>query len=345
MVRACLLRRRPRRALGCGSSRSRAPIAASSRRRSHWSGSPSALLPGSWIAPKLLSETRPWVSIASLLGAIVGAALLGAASATLAETPSSLPRLPAGTSGGRLPRRRDPRRGHRARARLAHRGRPRPAAVARFPPGRPRVDDPPAAHASGAAGPRAPGARPLRPVPGADALRRPAAAPGSERAPEPRARRPPRAASSRSTGRRAGSAFRARAGSSAGTSSPRTRTSSRASTTRPCSRRTGSLSPRRSCYVDTQNDVALLRVHGLRTAPLAVDRKRRLPARRRDLGYPRDGALAGAAATAGAPRTVLAPNAYGRRVGPAKRRPAQGQGRSRVRAAGRSSTATAASSR
>ena len=44
-------------------------------------------LAGSWIAPKLLSEGSSWVSIASLVGAIVGAALLGAASATLAETP------------------------------------------------------------------------------------------------------------------------------------------------------------------------------------------------------------------------------------------------------------------
>jgi hypothetical protein len=35
------------------------------------------------------------------------------------------------------------------------------------------------------------------------------------------------------------------------------------------------------------------------------------------LGYPRDGALVGVAATAGAPRTEwIAPNAYGRRVGP-----------------------------
>ena len=44
-------------------------------------------LVGSWIAPKLLSEGSAWVSIASLVGAIVGASLLGAASTTLAETP------------------------------------------------------------------------------------------------------------------------------------------------------------------------------------------------------------------------------------------------------------------
>jgi uncharacterized membrane protein YeaQ/YmgE (transglycosylase-associated protein family) len=44
-------------------------------------------LAGSWIAPKLLSEGSSWVSIASLIGAIVGAALLGAASTTLAESP------------------------------------------------------------------------------------------------------------------------------------------------------------------------------------------------------------------------------------------------------------------
>ena len=44
-------------------------------------------LAGSWIAPKLLSEGSPWVSIASLVGAIIGAALFGAASSSLAEGP------------------------------------------------------------------------------------------------------------------------------------------------------------------------------------------------------------------------------------------------------------------
>jgi len=68
-------------------------------------------------------------------------------------------------------------------------------------------------------------------------------------------------------------------------------------------------------YVDTQNDVALLRVDGLRTAPLAVTGSSDYPRAVMILGYPRDGALVGVAATAGAPRTVIAPNAYGRRVG------------------------------
>ena len=68
-------------------------------------------LAGSWIAPKLLSEGSAWVAIASLVGAIIGASLLGAASATLAEIAAALPRLPAGTSCSGL------RRWRRARAR------------------------------------------------------------------------------------------------------------------------------------------------------------------------------------------------------------------------------------
>jgi S1-C subfamily serine protease len=77
-------------------------------------------------------------------------------------------------------------------------------------------------------------------------------------------------------------------------------------------------------YVDTQNDVALLRVEGLRTAPLAVTSTGDYPVSVVILGYPRDGALVGVAATAGAPRTVIAPNAYGRHTGPRRVVPLRG---------------------
>ena len=67
-------------------------------------------------------------------------------------------------------------------------------------------------------------------------------------------------------------------------------------------------------YVDRANDVALIRVGGLAVAPLDVDARQRFPARGVVLGYPRDGALTAAAVTAGHPRSVLAPDAYGGRV-------------------------------
>lgn len=67
-------------------------------------------------------------------------------------------------------------------------------------------------------------------------------------------------------------------------------------------------------YVDSQNDVALLRVPSLALDPLAVDRDGEFPRKVVILGYPRDGPLTGTAATAGSPRTVIAPDAYDRRV-------------------------------
>ena len=67
-------------------------------------------------------------------------------------------------------------------------------------------------------------------------------------------------------------------------------------------------------YLDSRNDVALLHVPGLTARPLAVDRSDRFPRRVAVLGYPRDGPLTATAATAGAPRSVVAPDAYGRDV-------------------------------
>lgn len=69
-------------------------------------------------------------------------------------------------------------------------------------------------------------------------------------------------------------------------------------------------------YVDAGNDVALLRVRGLRTRPLPAERDPELPRRVALLGYPRNGGLQATAGTAGDARTVIAPNAYGERFRP-----------------------------
>ncbi len=72
----------------------------------------------------------------------------------------------------------------------------------------------------------------------------------------------------------------------------------------------------RPVYVDATNDIALLRVRGLETSPLATntrgDRQRPVAL----LGYPRNGPLTATAATAGSARTVLSPDAYGRGTRP-----------------------------
>ena len=69
-------------------------------------------------------------------------------------------------------------------------------------------------------------------------------------------------------------------------------------------------------YLDGTNDVALLRVPGLHASPLQSDRAGRYPRPVVLLGYPRDGALAATPGTAGAPRTVVASDAYERRLRP-----------------------------
>jgi S1-C subfamily serine protease len=69
-------------------------------------------------------------------------------------------------------------------------------------------------------------------------------------------------------------------------------------------------------YVDATNDIALLRVRGLGTESLATssgdDRSQPVAL----LGYPRNGPLTAKAGTAGAPRSVLSPDAYGRGTRP-----------------------------
>lgn len=78
--------------------------------------------------------------------------------------------------------------------------------------------------------------------------------------------------------------------------------------------RDGRRVPAEVVYVDAGNDVALLRARGLRTAPLAVDAGASFPRRVALLGYPGNRALVAAPATAGPPRSVVAPDAYERRA-------------------------------
>ena len=68
------------------------------------------------------------------------------------------------------------------------------------------------------------------------------------------------------------------------------------------------------CTSTPTNDVALLRVRGLRAARLRTDDRDRFPLDVAFLGYPRNGPLTAVAGTAGEPRSVLAPNAYRRSI-------------------------------
>jgi S1-C subfamily serine protease len=72
----------------------------------------------------------------------------------------------------------------------------------------------------------------------------------------------------------------------------------------------------RPVYVDAANDIALLRVRGLKIGALATSPQADLPRPVALVGYPRNGPLTATAATAGDPRTVLSPDAYGGRVRP-----------------------------
>jgi S1-C subfamily serine protease len=65
-------------------------------------------------------------------------------------------------------------------------------------------------------------------------------------------------------------------------------------------------------YVDVTNDIALLRVSGLEAASLRTRAEADRPLPVALLGYPRNGPLTATAGTAGEPRTVLSPDAYGR---------------------------------
>ncbi len=72
----------------------------------------------------------------------------------------------------------------------------------------------------------------------------------------------------------------------------------------------------RPVYVDATNDIALLRVRGLDAERLATRADGDRPVAVALLGYPRNGPLTATAGTAGSSRTVLSPDAYERRVRP-----------------------------
>ena len=281
-------------------------------------------LAGSWIAPKLLSEGSSWVSIASLLGAIVGAALLGAASATLAETPRRFlafrPGLRAADSvgGGIIGAAlglalawlvavvlvQQPSLGFRQDVRGST---ILPQLMRAVPPDRvlhalARFDPFPELTLSGG----------RLPPPDPSVLQTPGAK-----------------AASGSVVKIYGTAC----GLGIQGSGWVVRRDLIATNAHVIAGEhdTNILAPNgqslsaRVVYVDTQNDVAILRVDGLRTPPLAISGSEDYPRPVAILGYPRDGALVGIAATAGAPRTVIAPNAYGRHVGPRNVVPLRGR--------------------
>jgi S1-C subfamily serine protease len=272
-------------------------------------------LAGSWIAPKLLSEGSSWVSMASLAGAIVGAALLGSASATLAETPRRFlafrPGLRAADSLGgafigaalglalawliAVVLVQQPSLGFRQDVRSST---ILPKLMRAVPPDRvlqalARFDPFPQLTLSGG----------RLPPPDPSVLQTPGAK-----------------AASNSVVKIYGTACglgiqgsgwvvrRDVIATNAHVIAGEHDTNVQAPN--------GQSLSAQVVYVDTQNDVALLRVEGLRTAPLAVTSTGDYPVSVVILGYPRDGALVGVAATAGAPRTVIAPNAYGRHTGP-----------------------------
>jgi S1-C subfamily serine protease len=272
-------------------------------------------LAGSWIAPKLLSEGSSWVSIASLLGAVVGAALLGAASATLAESPRRFlgfrPRLRAVDSlGGAVVGAgigvalawligvvlvQQPSLGFRQDVRQSS---ILPRLMRAVPPDQvlqalARFDPFPELTLSGD----------RLPPPDPSVLQTPGAKAAS-------------ASVVKIYGTACGLGIqgsgwvvrRDLVATNAHVIAGEHDTSIIAPNAQNL--------PAKVVYVDTQNDVAILRVDGLSTAPLAATGSSDYPRAVVILGYPRDGALVGVAATAGAPRTVVAPNAYGRHPGP-----------------------------
>jgi S1-C subfamily serine protease len=69
-------------------------------------------------------------------------------------------------------------------------------------------------------------------------------------------------------------------------------------------------------YLDARNDVALLSVPGVGAPPLEIATGGEYPREVVMLGYPRGGPLVARPGTAGSPRTVIAPDAYERNLGP-----------------------------
>lgn len=272
-------------------------------------------LAGSWIAPKLLSDGSPWVSIASLVGAIIGAALLGAASATLAETPRRFLAFRPGL------RTADSLGGVLLGAALGLGLAWLIAVVAVQQPSlgfRQEVRD-------STILPRlmraVPPDRVLQALARFDPLPQLTLAGGRLPPPDPSVLQSPGARAA------AGSVVKIH-GTACGLgiqgSGWVVRRDLVATNAHVVAGEhdTNVLAPNGQSlsadvvYVDSANDVALLRVASLQTAPLPVSGNGDYPVHVALMGYPRDGALVGVAGTAGAPRTVLAPNAYGKHIRP-----------------------------
>jgi S1-C subfamily serine protease len=271
-------------------------------------------LAGSWVAPQVLSDNSPWVAFASLAGAVIGASLLGAASTTLAESPRrflafrpglrTLDGIGGAVLGGGL---------GLALAWLI-------AVVALHQPSlglrgdiRDSVILPKLMRA-------VPPDRVLRALNRFDPFPQLAVGGAPLPPPDPSVLQSPGAKAA------AGSVVKIH-GTACGlgtqgsgwvvrrflvATNAHVIAGERETTVLAPNGQTLSAEP---VYVDPRNDVALLRVPSLELAPLALDRTGDFPLQVVILGYPRDGALTGTAATAGAPRSVLAPDAYDRRVG------------------------------
>jgi S1-C subfamily serine protease len=87
----------------------------------------------------------------------------------------------------------------------------------------------------------------------------------------------------------------------------------------------GGVHSARPVHVDATNDIALLRVNGLGVDPLPVNTRPDFPRPVALVGYPRNGPLTATAGTAGASRTVVSPDAYGRQTRPRVVVPLRGQ--------------------
>jgi hypothetical protein len=270
-------------------------------------------LAGSWIAPHLLADNSPWVSFASLVGAVVGASLLGAASASLSEGPRRFLafrpglRLVDSAAGGivgaalglalawllAVVALHQPGLGFRKDVRDST---ILPKLMRAVPPDRVlqalnRFDPFPELTIGGA--PLPPPDVSVLETPGAKAaagsvvkIHGTACGLGTQ-----------------------GSGWIVRRGLVA-TNAHVIAGEHDTQVLAPNGQQLGA----RPVYVDAKNDVALLRVASLSVPPLAVDQNGSFPKPVVILGYPRDGPLKATAATAGAPREVLAPDAYDRRV-------------------------------
>ena len=270
-------------------------------------------LAGSWVAPQFLADNSPWVAFASLVGAVVGASLLGAASVSIAESPR---RFLAFRPGLRL---LDSVGGAGLGGALGLALAWLLAVVALHQPGLGFRNDVRNSTILPKLMRAVPPDRVLQALNRFDPF--PELALGGGRLP------PPDASVLQSPGAKtaAGSVVKLH-GTACGLGTQGSGWVVRKALVATNAHviagehQTTILAPNgqtldaQPVYVDSQNDVALLRVPSLALDQLAVDRDGDFPRKVVILGYPRDGPLTGTAATAGSPRTVIAPDAYDRRV-------------------------------